>query len=140
MLERSFWSRSDRFDFWGMEALCGTAVGSKLSLLLDRAGYDVAAFYRLPAAGRLIVLHRFLTAAADSSLAEVGGSTRVSFESFALNPHDTVERACAEVGALVPAPAGSVRLEPAAPGYRPTDRRWAAIMQGVERACPGEAS
>lgn len=138
LLERSFWSRTERFDFWGMEALCGQQPGSKLSLLLGTAGYDVDAFYRLPAVGRLMVLHRFLTAAAEAALAGVGRATTVRFEQFAADPVLTVARACREVDAAVPATDGSVRTGAASPGYRPTDARWQEIVHRVNTVCPVE--
>ena len=104
MLQRSFWTRSDRYDFWGMETLCGTGPGSKLSLLLDDAGFDVPAFYALPAVGRLIVLHRYLTCSAEAALASTGRSASVTFEDFAREPSRTVDRACSLVGARPPPP------------------------------------
>lgn len=136
VLERSFWSRTGRFDFWGMESLCGTAPGSKLSLLLAAAGYDVAAFYRLSAVGRLVVLHRYLTAAADRALAEVGRSATVSFEEFTCSPEDTVSGACGAVAAPVPVATGAVRPGPASSGFRPSDPRWDDVLRDVDAACP----
>ena len=137
-LERSFWSRTGRFDFWGMETLCGTGAGSKLSWLLDEADYDVPAFYRLPAVGRLIVLHRFLTSSANRALASVRRAATVSFDEFTHDPESTVASACAAVDTLAPVPTGALRPTPASPGYRPRDDRWDEVQRQVEAACPAE--
>ena len=139
LLERDFFTRRVNYDFWGMESLCGTARGSKISLLLERGGYDVDGFYQLPAVGRLIVLHRFMTAEAGRALRETGRSATVRFEDYVDDPRATVARACHEAGAPAPEPASGLKLSPASPGHRPSDARWDDVLGALTTVCPQEA-
>lgn len=136
-LRRTFWSRPGGFDSWGMETLCGTGPGSKLSLLLGDSGYDVHGFYTLPAVGRLLVLHHFMTAAAESALAATGRSTVVQFEHFTESPEKVVRDACTSLGVMPPSPPTERHLFPASPGHRPSDHRWVEVDRAVTAICPG---
>lgn len=135
---RTFWTRRTGFDFWGMEALIGTAPQSHFGRLLTADGFDASGFYQLPAVGKLLVVHRFFTRRADV----VGRATfgerfaRVAFEDFAARPAGCVADACQRVGIEPPVSDGSVAVQEASSGHRPDDVRWRQITADVDAVCP----
>ncbi len=138
VLERTFFTRHDKYDFWGMESLVGSSPASRFGRLLDREGFDAAAIYELPAVGRLMALwelHRHIVE--RDGHASFGDSfATVSFEEFASSPEATTVEACRRLGVAPPETAAPPSVRPATPPYKPEHSAWAEICAMVDAAVP----
>ena len=135
-LERTFWTRSDRYDFWGLQSIIGTDPGSRFGHLLAEAGHDSDAIYQLPAVGRLLAFSRFMAERLAADGLQFFGSRYqpISFEDFARAPRSTVDDLCMRVGIDAPADTGAIRLNKPSPGHQPDSKRWLDIEARVRVA------
>jgi len=134
-LNRStFWSRRDRYDYWGVEGIVGRSPDSLFGLRLDENGLDPVEIYRMPALGRLLaywkVHHRHLE---EQGPRHFGGRfMSVSFEEFCDRPADIVRRVYALLGADAPADLDTSGIHPARGRYRPEHPDWGRYAERLD--------
>jgi hypothetical protein len=127
-----FFTRSGRYNRWGLEELIGRHPDSLFGLRLREVGLDPVAVYALPAVGRLLALWRVAHEAVEREGPRLFGDRFVSvaFEEFCREPQRTVGRIYAAAGSQAPALELS-RIRPAKGAYRPRDPRWRPLFERI---------
>jgi hypothetical protein len=127
-----FFSRTDRFNHWGLEELFGRHPDSLFGLRLREIGLDPDAILALPAVGRLLAFWRLAYETVEAEGPRLFGSrfASVSFEDFCRDPQGAVKRVYAAAG-TAPPDLDLSRVRPAKPPHRAGDDRWRRLFEQV---------
>jgi hypothetical protein len=127
-----FFTRRDRFHWWGLQQLIGSHPESLFGLRLREFGMDPEDVYPLSAAGRLLAFWRLHYEVMERDGPRLFGPRFLSvpFERFCQSPKAVVEQVYAAAG-LEPPALDLSRVKPAATAYRPSDRRWQELFARV---------
>ena len=136
--KRSFFTRVNDYDGWGMQMLIGSGPGSPLSVLLDEVGYRSPLLYDLPAAGRLMVLWDFFCRQAEESAKRhfPNRVASVRFEDFTASPGTVASQIAETLGHAKPPGISRPEIRPAAVPFADDDERWATIERQAARCLP----
>lgn len=127
-----FFSRTGRYDSWGMETQVGRHPASQFAHRLRDIGMDPGAVYALPAAGRLLAMWRVCYETLERDGRRLFGDRflSVSFERFCRDPRGEVGRVYAAAGFEAPE-IDTSRVKPAKAPYRAGDPRWQRLLAQV---------
>jgi hypothetical protein len=127
-----FFTRENRYNWWGLEELIGRHPESLFGLRLRESGVDPAAVYALPAVGRLLAFWRLAFETVERDGPRLFGPRFVSvpFERFCRKPRAVVEQVYAAAG-LEPPELDVSRVQPAKRAYRKHDPRWRRLFAQV---------
>jgi hypothetical protein len=127
-----FFTRRERYNWWGLEELIGRHPESLFGLRLREIGVDAAAVYALPAVGRLLAFWRlaFETVERDGPRLFGPRFVSVAFEHFCRNPREVAEQVYAAAGLQAPE-LELGRVQPAKRPHRADDARWRVLFEQV---------
>jgi hypothetical protein len=127
-----FFTRRDRYNWWGLEELIGCHRDSLFGLRLREIGLDPAAVYALPAVGRLLAFWRLAHETVERDGPRLFGARFVSvaLERFCREPREVAEEVYAAAGVRAPE-LDLTRVKSAKRAYRVDDSRWRRLFEQV---------
>ncbi len=135
---RTFFSRRGHYNNWGFQELIEGVGRERFGEHLAEAGIDAAAYYRLPAVGKLLGLWRVAYERVERDGARLfdGRFVSLDFDSFCSDPQGAIERVYAAMGRPMPAfDFGAVR--PPKPPFADGSKAWERLERQLERAASG---
>ena len=122
--KKSFWTRTDQFNNWGIEELVGRH-GDQFEPHLKRLGIDPDAFSKLPAVAKLMGFWRVHFEQAEQAGREHFGEMFISqnFDHFCRNPQGVINRIYERMD-LEPPQLDVASVHPANPPYEADSPRW----------------
>ena len=123
--QAGFWTRTDRFNNWGIEELVAQSPESLFGQRLREIGLDPDEVYGLPAVGKLMAYWRVNYERIEHDGARCFGDRFISvrFEDFCARPLEIL-KGIYEVAGDAPPALESARVHPPHPAHDPASSRW----------------
>ena len=128
----TFWSRSSRFDAWGVQSIASNNPESFFGQRMRELGSDPAPLYQLPAVARLMAYWRLMYERIEADGPRLFGDRflSVSFEEFCDRPREIVGRVYRALGEEA-SDIDTSQIHPPHGPHRPQDPRWRQFMDAV---------